>query len=288
MARRKRKSKIFILGDDTLIGTDVLKVCEAQEDFQVGSLPSSSLALDDWREMQWTFPNDSAVVNCLEYGDIEFAEQNEKVFMKRIMESTRYIAHACAFRGCSLFHFSSHHIFDGDKGKHYSERDLPHPINVYGSGMTMAEKNVRMESGTPLIMLVQSLFGKGGVNFVDDVVNQLKEGATEIRAVGDQVTAPTYTLHVAEALLHLIRLDKTGVVNIASSGECSEYGLAKAIVDRVKPGTTVTMTTSADMGYTAKRPKYGVLDNYWYSSWTEKEMPGWEDGIEQYLTELGY
>ena len=41
------------------------------------------------------------------------------------------------------------------------------------------------------------------------------------------------------------------------------------------------------MNYAAKRPKYGVLDNYWYSSWTGKEMPGWEEGLDQYLTEIG-
>jgi dTDP-4-dehydrorhamnose reductase len=285
--RKNRRAKILVLGADTLLGKDVLEVCSAAEDFTVTSMNGDDVVIGNWRELQWALPNNSLFINCLYFGDIEEAEQNEKEFMKNIMETTRFLANACSFRDCSLFHFSSHHIFDGEKGKHYTERDLPHPISIYGNGMTMAEKNVRMEGGAPLIIRVQSLFGTGGDNFVNDVVEQLRNGAEEIHAVGDQVTAPTYTVHVAEALMHLIRAGKTGVVNVASSGECSEYGLAKAIVDRVKPGVPVVMSSSVEMGYKAKRPKYGVLDNYWYTSWTGKEMPGWEDGLDQYLTKLG-
>lgn len=279
---------MFVLGDDTMLGSAVVEACNAEEGFKVTSMSSENLALDKWQEMNWAFPSNAAVVNCLDYGDIEYAEQNEAAFMKNVMESTRNIANACVFRDCALYHFSSHHIFDGDKGKHYTERDLPHPINVYGNGMTMGEKNVRMEGGSPLVIRVQSLFGPNGDNFVRGVVDQLNDGAEEIRAVGDQVTAPTYSRHVAQAFIHLLGTGKTGAVNVAASGECSEYGLAKAIVDRVKPGVPVTMTTSEDMGYTARRPKYGVLDNYWYTSWTGREIPGWEEGLEQYLTELGF
>ena len=287
MFGKKRRSKVFVLGDNTMLGSAVLEACSAQKDFVVSSVEGDHMVLEDWKELQWQMPSNAAVINCLDYGSIEHAEQNEKAFMKNIMESTRFIASACVFRDCALYHFSSHHIFDGDKGKHYTERDLPHPINVYGNGMTMAEKNVRMEGGSPLIIRVQSLFGPNGTNFVSDVVTQLQNGAEEIQAVGDQVTAPTYSRHVAEALVHLIRSGKTGAVNVAASGECSEYGLAKAIVDRVKPGVPVSMTKSEDMGWTAKRPKYGVLDNYWYTSWTSQEMPGWEEGLDLYLSELG-
>ena len=59
-------------------------------------------------------------------------------------------------------------------------------------------------------------------------------------------------------------------------------------MERVNPAAKVEMVSMDDLGYKASRPKYGVLSNYWFESWTGQAMPGWEDALDEFLTELGY
>jgi dTDP-4-dehydrorhamnose reductase len=285
---RKKTYRITIIGKETLLGSDVFKVCSESEDYDVQGLDSDAFDLDNWKEFQLRLPSNSTVINCLDYGDVEWAEENAKAYFKRAIDTVRFIANACTFRESRLFHFSSHHVFDGLKGKHYTERDVCHPVSVYGKGCLAGEKTVRAEGGNTLILRVQSLFGLHGPNYAKLVVDQLNGGITTIRAIGDLVTAPTYTKHVAEAVSVLIKMDRSGLLNIASSGECSQYAFAKAIVKRVNPLARVEMVSMDDLGYKAHRPKYGVLSNYWLESWTGKGMPDWESALDEFLTELGH
>jgi dTDP-4-dehydrorhamnose reductase len=285
---RKKPYRITVIGQETLLGSDVLKVCSETESFEVQGFNSDDYDLDSWKDFQFRLPSNSTVINCLDYGDIEWAEEHSKPYFKRAVDTVRFIANACTFRDSRLFHFSSHHVFDGMKGKQYTERDVCHPISVYGQGCMAGEKTVRAEGGNTLIIRVQSLFGLNGPNYAKSVVDQLEGGATTIQAIGDLVTAPTYTKHVARAVSVLIKTDRAGLLNVASGGECSEYAFARAIVERVNPAAKVEMVSMDDLGYKASRPKYGVLSNYWFESWTGQAMPGWEDALDEFLTELGY
>jgi dTDP-4-dehydrorhamnose reductase len=127
----------------------------------------------------------------------------------------------------------------------------------------------------------------GGRNFVKAIAGQLEKTGGPLRVVKDQVSCPTYTGHLADALVDLMGREQRGIVHVSSSGHCTWHAFACAIAGKVKPGADVVPVTSAECPRPAARPSYSVLDKSRYESWTGKGMPTWQEGLEAYLEEAG-
>ena len=77
------------------------------------------------------------------------------------------------------------------------------------------------------------LFGSGGENFVTTML-ALGEERDEVRVVDDQVGCPTFTGHLAEALVALADGDEHGFLHVAGAGACSWFEFARAIFERAE------------------------------------------------------
>ncbi len=101
--------------------------------------------------------------------------------------------------------------------------------------------------------------------------------------VDDQVGCPTFTGHLAAALVTVAEQRLDGVRHIAGAGACSWYDLAAAAFAATGARVELTRGRTADLGRPAPRPAYSVL---------RSERPDtpvlapWEDGLHAYL-ELG-
>ena len=105
--------------------------------------------------------------------------------------------------------------------------------------------------------------------------------ATELSVVTDQVGCPTWTGHLAGALVELAeRPDETGVHHIAGAGSCSWNEFALEIFERAAIDCRVLPATSEQFPRPARRPAYSVLG-------TERRDPltlaPWRDGLAAYL-----
>ena len=109
-----------------------------------------------------------------------------------------------------------------------------------------------------------------------------------LKVVDDQITAPTYTRHLAEALLDLLELEHGGVVHVSAEGECSWYEFAREIAALAAPGTPVEPITSEELERAAPRPPYTVLNKHRFLIWTGRRMPEWRVGLREYLEEEGW
>jgi dTDP-4-dehydrorhamnose reductase len=126
------------------------------------------------------------------------------------------------------------------------------------------------------------LFGAGGRNFVDTML-ALGETRDEVSVVTDQVGNPTWTGHLAEALVELAeRRGDVGIFHAAASGACSWYDLAVEVFDRAGIRCRVLPTTAERFARAARRPAYSVLG-------TERDaapvLPSWQEGVAAYLAE---
>ena len=84
--------------------------------------------------------------------------------------------------------------------------------------------------------------------------------ATRSRVVDDQVGCPTYTGHLAPALVEHRRARLTGMMHVAGGGRCSWFDLAARDVRGGGPrGARVHRGSTADLGRPAPRPAYSVL-----------------------------
>jgi dTDP-4-dehydrorhamnose reductase len=271
-----------------MLGTDLMAACKKAGIDHAG-FALSELDITRYETMSSVIPETDFIVNCAGYTLVDEAEVHREEAFSINAEGARNVARAARRREARLIHLSTDYVFDGTKPKPYTERDQPCPLNVYGASKLAGEKAIRAEGCRFMIVRTQSLFGASGRNFIKSIVRQLQTNRTEpLRVVSDQVSAPTYTVHLADAILRLLRVKKGGVVHVAASHECSWYDFAQAIVARVKPGTRIEPVLASHLGLPAHRPAYSVLDKRRYTTWTKHVMPTWEEGLVEYLKAEGW
>jgi len=276
--------RIIIIGAKGMLGRDLASACEEAGIHTVGlDLPEFDITQN--ADMDRMLPAGEWIVNCAAYTKVDDAERERDVAYKVNAEGVRSLARLCAKRNQRLVHLSTDYVFDGRAIRPYEENDRANPLSVYGASKLAGEKALRAEGAPFLIVRTQSLFGKNGPNFVRAIANKLKESNEPLRVVKDQISAPTYTRHLAQALISLMQAGADGVVHVTASGSCSWYEFACAIAARLKPDHEVIPITAQQLKRPAQRPPHAILSNKRYTAWTGQVMPGWEDGLNAYLKE---
>ena len=99
------------------------------------------------------------------------------------------------------------------------------------------------------------LFGAGGRNFVDTMLT-LGAERDELRVVDDQVGCPTWTGHLAPALVELAEASSTDVFHVAAAGRCSWFELARTAIERA--GIECAVRAGHDRGVPAAGAAAGL------------------------------
>ena len=190
------------------------------------------------------------------------------------------VAAAAAQIGAFVVQVSTDYVFDGSKREPWLESDPVAPLGVYGETKLAGEQAVAAANPAHAIVRTAWLFGAGGRNFVDTML-ALGEQRDEVSVVTDQVGCPTWTGHLAGALVELAeRPDETGIHHIAGGGSCSWNELALEVFERAGLDCRVLPATSEQFVRPARRPAYSVLG-------TERRDPlvlaPWQDGLAAYL-----
>jgi len=277
--------KIIYIGGNGMLGRDFL------EEATRGGIPAEGLdlpAIDitSRSSVESSLPACDVVINGAAFTRVDDAEKEKDLAHRINAVGAGHVADVCAARGIRLIHISTDYVFNGKKGSAYDEADSTDPLSVYGVSKLEGERLVDAAGGSSLIVRTQSLYGVHGRNFVKAIINQLRLGKKELTVVEDQVSSPTYTRHLARALLNLAPLTNTGIVNVACSGSCSWHRFAGEIVAQLGvTGITVKPMKSSELKYPAPRPAYSVLSTKRYTEWTGALMPSWEEGLRAYLEE---
>lgn len=276
--------KIAIVGGKGMLGSDLADVCRKNRaEPIILDLPEVDICKRESLEAAW--PACDVVINCAAFTRVDDAEVERKMAHAINADGARNVALVSRVKGLRVIHISTDYIFNGKKGTPYVENDLPEPLNYYGLTKLNGEEFVRAAGGKSLIVRTQSLYGLRGRNFIKAILGQIQKGKTTLTVVNDQTSSPTYTRHLADALFRLAKIDATGIVNVAASGSCTWFEFAQAIVDRVRPGITVTPMSSSELKYPAARPAFSVLDTTRFAQLTGRPMPTWQQGLDEYLAE---
>ncbi len=223
-----------------------------------------------------------AVVNCAAWTDVDAAETAEAEATAVNGAGTGIVARACVEAKARLVHVSTDYVFDGSATRPWVESDPVAPIGAYGRSKLAGEQAVAEAGTNHAIVRTAWLFGAGGRNFVDTML-ALAAGRDEVRVVTDQVGSPTWSNHLAEALVELAERDgDTGVFHAAGAGACSWYELAVEVFDRAGVGCRVVPTTTDALRRTAPRPAYSVLGSERADA---PALPRWQDGVAGYLSD---
>ena len=144
-----------------------------------------------------------AVVNCAAWTDVDGAESNEDGAVAVNAGGAGNVAAAAAAVGAWTIHVSSDYVFDGRKREPYLESDPVAPQSAYGRSKLEGERAVA-EAAPDRHTIVRSswLFGAAGPCFPRTILRLAGE-RDRLTVVDDQVGCPTYTGHLAPALVAL-------------------------------------------------------------------------------------
>ena len=229
------------------------------------------------------------VIHSAAYTDVDGCETNRDAASKVNSQGTRNVALAAKAARAILVHISTDYIFDGQKISPYQEEDLPQPVNLYGLTKLAAEEAVKSILEKFIIVRSCWLYGKGGKNFVDAILNKAKT-EKKLKVINDQTGSPTYARDLAGAIKILtevvLKKGRYGVYNITNSQSCTWFEFAKAILEYKKiQGVEVTPITSQEINRPALRPKNSILDNAKFIALTAHKLRPWPEALREYLAQ---
>ena len=154
------------------------------------------------------------------------------------------------------------------------------PIGAYGRSKLAGEVAVAAAApSSHAIVRTAWVFGPHGKNFVDTML-RLGAERDEVTVVDDQLGCPTYTGHLAAALIAIADGRLHGVLHVTGGGSCTWWDLAVATFKHAGLSVNVHRGSSADLGRPAPRPAYSVLGS---TRSDAPALPSWQDGLAAHL-----
>ena len=266
-----------------MVGCD-LRDALSERDESFVALTKSDFDITDQRAVSRVIGEEkpAIIINCAAYTKVDAAEEDERLANAINGSSVEFLAHAANDVDALLVQISTDFVFDGSKRTPYEVNDTTHPLSAYGRSKRLGEQ-AATHAEKHLIVRTSWLFGVNGPNFVEAIRGQIRKGTNPLRVVDDQRGRPTYTPHLASAIVRLAQLDTRGIVHYADEGECSWFDFAKAIVEESGAHVNVKPVSSDEFPRPAKRPAYSVLSTERYERVTGVAPESWRDGLREYL-----
>ena len=274
--------RLAITGAAGMLGQDLVGAAKAAG-HEVLTYPRADLDITDASTVARALGDacPDAVVNCAAWTDVDGAEREEAGALAVNGGGAGHVARAATACGAWTIHVSSDYVFDGTKGSPYVESDPVGPLSAYGRSKLAGEDAVA-EGAPERHTIVRSswLFGAAGPCFPATILRLARE-RDELKVVDDQIGCPTFTGHLAEALLALCTARPVGIMHVAGGGTCSWFEFAREIVSRADVSCEVKPCTTAEMPRPATRPAYSVLRSG--RGGEAPTLPDWHDGLGRYL-----
>jgi dTDP-4-dehydrorhamnose reductase len=276
-----------VTGAAGMLGADVLRAGERAGHELIG-LGRAELDITDADAVDAALAGvrPDAVLNCAAWTDVDGAESHREQAHAVNADGAGNLALAAAAAGVALVHVSSDYVFDGQapraadgSPRAYVEADATGPRSVYGTSKLVGEQLVLGASPRHTVVRSSWLFGVSGANFAATML-RLADEREAVQVVTDQIGCPTWTGHLAPALLGLIEREVAGLVHLAGAGHVSWNGYAAEIFRQAELGCRVEPVTTVDMPRPAPRPAWSALES---QRDDVLPLPPWQDGVAGYL-----
>jgi dTDP-4-dehydrorhamnose reductase len=280
--------RIVLIGAGGQLGTDLKNVLPAD---RLVPLTRADLDVTDRRAVTAKLADTRPawVINTAAFHRVDDIETKDRAQAFAVNEvAVGQLAEACSRHGARLLHLSTDYVFGGGPRGPYAEDAPPAPLNVYGRSKLAGERLVEAAGPDHVVIRSSGLYGvagsagKGG-NFVETMVRLGREGRT-IRVVNDQISTPTYTADLADAIAGLLALaPRGGIYHLTNSGACSWFEFARHIFTLLNLAPDLQPTTSREFGASATRPPNSVLRNTRATALGLPPLRPWPDALAAYL-----
>jgi dTDP-4-dehydrorhamnose reductase len=279
--------KLLVTGAAGMLGFDVLRAGELAGHELIGiDLPDIDITDPASIEGVLARVAPDAVLNCAAWTDVDGQEADRERAFTVNGDGAGNLARAAAAANVPLLHVSTDYVFDGNAPldgagapRAYVESDPTGPRSVYGGSKLEGERQVLGASPRHGVARTAWLFGTAGRNFPETMLT-LASQRDSVQVVTDQVGCPTWSGHLAPALIGLLERGVAGLVHLAGGGRVSWNGFAVEVFRQAEVSCRVEEATSEQMARPAPRPAWSALES-------ERDdvlpLPPWQDGLAGYL-----
>jgi dTDP-4-dehydrorhamnose reductase len=279
--------RILVTGAAGMLGNDVRRVVErTAHELILVDLPELDIVDEQAVAAFYERERPDATVNCAAWTDVDGAESHRDAARAVNADGAGNLARAAAWIGTPLLHISTDYVFDGiapldvaGRPRPYLESDPTGPRSVYGETKLAGERQVLDASPSHTVVRTAWLYGIDGPNFVATMLRLAGEREA-VQVVDDQIGSPTWSGHLAPAIVGLLERGVAGIVHLTGAGSVSWNGFAKEIFRQADVDCRVEAIASAQMARPAPRPAFSVLE-------TERDdvlpMGPWQDGLAGYM-----
>lgn len=234
------------------------------------------------------------IVNPAAHTAVDKAEADVENAMRLNAEAPGVLAEEAKRLGASLVHYSTDYVFDGTKNGAYVEHDAVNPQNVYGRSKLAGEQAIAEVGGAHMVFRTSWVYGRRGKNFLLTMLRLAAE-RPELRIVGDQYGAPTWSKTIATLTAHVVAQglvaaqggadwwqQNTGVYHLAASGSTSWAEFANAIFELAPLASRprVVSIPASDYPVPAKRPSNSRLSCDKLAETFGIRVPDWLDSLK--------
>lgn len=297
--------KILVLGANGQVGYELVRtltpladVVAATRDGSAGTL-RADLANTDALAAALDEARADVVVNAAAYTAVDRAEDEPDIADRINHRAVGEIGAWAKRNGTRVVHYSTDYVFDGSSTRPYREDDATAPLGAYGRSKLAGEDALRASGARHLMVRTAWVYAARGHNFLRTMLRLAGE-RDELRVVDDQVGAPTPASLIASATAMMLRpwladgddARRDGTYHVVSSGQCSWFAFAEAIVTeaaaagRIAKKPRVSPIATADYPTRARRPAYSVLDTTKAGAAFGLQLPHWRAGLETVFDDL--
>lgn len=241
----------------------------------------------------------TVIVNAAAYTAVDKAEVEPEAADAINAVAPGILAEEARRLGALLIHYSTDYVFDGAKPTPYREDDVTAPLSAYGRSKRDGELAIAASAARHLLLRTSWVYGLHGANFMNTMLRLGRrscETGDALRVVDDQIGAPTWSRHLADATALILARNDTpqGLYHLSAAGETSWHGYADAIFAAARAAglldglPKIHRITSADYPLPARRPANSRLDCSRFSRDFGLALPEWRTGLADCLADARF
>jgi dTDP-4-dehydrorhamnose reductase len=276
----KHRGKILLLGYTGKMGTALKKVFE--NSYSVTCKNTSDFDALDFggvrRLIEEAAPD--IVINSVAFLGIDPCEKEPEKAFRINAFYPKLLAELSNEKKFLLVHFSTDAVFNDEKRDFYTESDNPEPLNIYGFTKYMGDCFVRNTAEKYYLFRISVLFGETVRNtqFVEKMLERVKDGCGALRISDDIVLSPTYSMDVAREAKRILEEGLLfGLYHIANEGKASLYDLMKEISENLKLRARIEKASYKDFPFVGRKNTFTPI-----RSEKIKPLRPWKNAVKEY------
>ena len=221
------------------------------------------------------------IINCSAQTNVDACEEDRGLAYEVNVVGIKNLLFSSSL-DTKIIQISTDYVFDGSKNI-YNEKDIPNPINYYGKTKLEGENLLRSSNRKYIIFRTSVVYNNVHGCFYSWVLNELRSN-NMINVVDDQISNPTWTWSLSEAIYKSMISNLEGLFHFGGDDVLSRYDFALKIAAKHDLDLNkINRISTKDLKQKAKRPLNTTLESEKIKTMIEIEHPSIEMVLNTFI-----